>query len=467
MPANFIRHPSSYRDPSGFIFSKDGTLYRQVNKIFSEHFDFFVHSGLYEKLVKAGKLIPHENISDNLTGDDQWYATLKPEPISFISYPYEWSFSMLKDAALLTLDLLKEALQSGLILKDATPYNIQCHNGKLIFIDSLSFEKYNEQMPWIAYRQFCETFLSPLLLAHYSRMPMQEMLLAYSDGIPLAVTQSLLPWRTKFSIHTYLHIHLHAKYSLKKSLHQPERKPSFSKQKLLNLVASLESLIMKLKLPESKSTWSAYYDEASQRNDYLEQKQKIIQHWLEKINPLATAADLGANKGEFSKLLASRNIKTIAADFDANCINSLYNDIKKNNEKNILPLIIDLSKPSPAIGVNNEERDSFISRTKVDLVLALALIHHLAIGKNIPFEKIATLIHGMCNYLIIEFVPKEDKKVKLMLLSKKDIFPEYNEIGFLKIFQSDFSVIEKKIIPGTSRILFLLKKKDRIKMPAS
>jgi len=217
MPANFIHHPSSYRDPSGFIFEKNGQLYRQVNKVFKEHFDFFVSSGCYDNLVKKGLLIPHTIINDNLTGNEEWFATLQPERLSFISYPYEWSFDMLKDAALLTLNILKESLASGMILKDATPYNIQWHNarlddsvgqGKLVFIDSLSFEKYDETLPWIAYRQFCENFLSPLLLAHYSKMPLQEMMLAYNEGIPLAIPKSLLPWRNKFSIYTYFVIPL-------------------------------------------------------------------------------------------------------------------------------------------------------------------------------------------------------------------------------------------------------------------
>lgn len=453
----FIHHPSSYRDPSGFIFEKKGVLYRQVNKVFSRHFDFFISGGLYERLVKKGVLIPHETINENLTGDDESYVILKPERIPFISYPYEWCFDMLKDAALLTLDLLKESLASGMILKDATPYNIQWLNGKLVFIDSLSFEMHDEHMPWIAYQQFCENFLSPLLLAHFSRQPLQEMLLAYSNGIPLAVTKSLLPWRTKFSIHTYLHIHLHAKYSLKNTS-QHQKKIAFSKRKLLNLTASLEGLIERLKLPESKSAWSGYYSEASQRTDYLEHKQKIIQQWLDKMSPVTTAADLGANKGGFSKLLASNNIQTIAADFDSYCINSLYNEIKKNDERNILPVIIDLSKPSPAIGVNNEERDSFINRTRVDLVLALALIHHLAIGKNIPLKKIADLFHRMCRQLVIEFVPKHDEKVQLMLQQKEDIYGNYNEKEFISAFTEYFSVEAIQVIPGTDRTLFLMKR---------
>ncbi len=460
MPANFIHHPSSYRDPSGFIFEKNGVLYRQVNKVFKEHFDFFIASGCYDKLVKKDLLIPHEKINENFSGDNDWYATLKPERVSFISYPYEWGFDMLKDAALLTLDILKESLASGMILKDATPYNIQWHKGKLVSIDSLSFEKYDETIPWIAYRQFCENFLSPLLLTHYSRMPLQEMMLAYSEGIPLAVTKSLLPWRTKFSIHTYLHIHLHTKYSLKNPPTQAGKNTAFSKKKLLNLVSSLEGLITKLKLPVSKSTWSDYYDEASQRTNYLEHKRKIIQQWLEKIKPVATAADLGANTGEFSKLLSAKNIQTIASDFDANCINVLYNEIKKSDEKNILPIIIDLSKPSPSIGVNNEERDSFINRTNVDLAMALALIHHLAIGKNIPLEKIADLFQRMCRYLIIEFVPKQDEKIKLMLAGKKDIYTAYTEENFLSAFNQYFTVIEKETIAGSERTIYLMKKNE-------
>ena len=458
MTDSFIHHPSSYRDPAGFIFSKNGVLYRQVNKVFSKDFDFFLTSGCYEKLVNKGMLIPHEVINENLTGDKEMYTTLQPAPIPFISYPYEWSFDMLKDAALLTLDLLKEAMDLGMILKDATPYNIQWHSGKLIFIDSLSFEQYDETKPWIAYRQFCECFLSPLLLSHHSKMPLQELLLAYSDGIPLLVTQALLPWKTKFSFHTYLHIHLHAKYSLKKPSATGE-KTIFSKRKLLNLITSLEILIKKLRLPESKSTWSDYYDEAAQRKDYLEHKEKIIGKWLGKIKP-ESVADFGANTGEFSKLAATQNIKVIATDFDAFCINTLYKEIKKNSEKNILPLVLDLSKPSPAIGVNNDERDSFIHRTQVDLALALAMVHHLAIGKNISLGKIADFFKPVCNYLIIEFVPKTDEKILLMLRNKEDIYSQYTEENFRIQFQNHFNIQEKIMIAGSERTLYLMKKNE-------
>lgn len=455
MLQNYQHHASSYRDPSGFIFEKDGVLYRQVNKCFKEDFDYFVGSGCYDSFIKKNLLIPHREINENLTGSAAWYKTLQPEPIKFISYSYEWSFDMLKDAALLTLQLLKEAIGFGLILKDATPYNIQWHNGKLIFIDTLSFEKYKEEEPWIAYRQFCECFLSPLLLMHYSKQPLQQMQLAFPEGIPLAVTKSLLPWKSKFSLHTYLHIHLHAKVSSKNKTNT-QQQAKFSKQKLLNLISSLETLVTKLKRSAQQTAWSEYYDEASQRDNYVEKKKQLINDWTGQLQGIKTAADLGTNDGEFSKLIAEKGIFTLATDFDPVCINRLYKEIKQTT---IQPLIIDLSNPSPAIGVNNTERSSFISRTKVDLAMGLALIHHLSIGKNIPFDKIASLFHQLTTYLIIEFVPKEDEKVQLMLKSKKDIYTGYTEEDFKLIFLNYFSIEKAEKIGTSNRTLFLMRKK--------
>ncbi len=455
MSSLLTQHPSSYRDPSGFIFLHSGQYYRQVNKIFKDHFDFFISSGCYERLVKKGMLIPHTEIKENLSGEADHYKTLKPEPIPFISYPYEWSFDMLKDGALLTLQLVKEAVSCGLILKDATPYNIQWYNGKLVFIDTLSFEKYDEKEPWIAYRQFCESFLGPLLLMHYSKMSLHQLQLAYPDGVPLAITRSLLPKRSRFSLHTYLHIHLHARVSSK---NKPGKSSAtnFSKQKLLNLVSSLEILIKRLKLPEQKSTWSEYYEEASQRNDYLEQKKQLIRQWVEQLSNVETAADLGANDGEFSKLLAEKGIPVLATDFDPYCINKLYNEIKGSREQNIQPLIVDLANPSPGIGLNNKERPSFIDRLEVDLVLALAIIHHLSIGKNIPFEHLADFFQGITRHLVIEFVPKSDEKIQLMLTGKKDIYTQYTVENFEKAFKNHFNIGGKEMIAGSGRILYLM-----------
>ena len=446
---------SSFRDPSGFVFEKNGSIYRQVNKIFRNDFDLFTGSGCYDHLVKQELLIPHQEVNENFSGSDLWYKTLEPQKIPFISYPYEWSFDMLKEAALLSLRLVKESMQFGLILKDATPYNVQWLNGKMIFIDSLSFEKYDSTKPWIAYRQFCETFLSLLLLMYYSKQTLQSLMLGWPDGIPIATTKSLLPWRSRFSFYTFLHIHLHERFSAASKPAQGG-KMQFTEKKLTNILSSLQSLTESLRWKGKETVWENYYGEARQRNDYLQEKKKIVGEWIGELPGLKSVIDFGANEGEFSLLAANKNIQTIATDMDHSAINNLYKKIKAANIKNILPLLMDLSHPSPAIGLNNDERSSFLDRAKCDLAMALALVHHLAIGKNIPFEKIAQVFAGRSNYLIVEFVPKQDEKIQSMLKQKKDIYADYNEENFVRSFAQFFTVVKKQPIASSGRSLYLM-----------
>jgi hypothetical protein len=452
--------PSSFRDPSGFVFQKDNILYRQVNKIFKEDFDYFINSGCYQHLVKKRLLIPHEELNENLPGPPDGYKILRPEQIPYIAYPYEWCFDMLKDAALLTLQLVKECIPFGIILKDASAYNVQWLHGHVIFIDTLSFEKYDSAKPWMAYRQFCENFLSPLLLMHYTGQPLQSLLLAYPEGIPLSITRSLLPWRSRFSFHTYLHIHLHESLATKSIGNELPQKNYFSQKKLLRLIDSLKLLIKSLQWKGRPTNWGNYYEEANKRSDYIKQKKIIISEWIKEMPELKTAIDLGANEGEFSYLLAEKKIQVVSADFDHKAINKLFERIVKEKQENILPVLIDLANPSPAIGLNNRERSSFIERTKVDLALALALIHHLAIGKNIPFKKMAEFFEKITNYLIIEFIPKQDEKVEFMLKQKIDIYHEYNEQNFQTEFEKYFSIQSKQEIANTGRILYQMKKRN-------
>lgn len=452
-------HPASFRDPSGYIFrSDDGTLYRQVNKIFQADFDEFKSCGLYNELVTQKILIPHQEINKNLTGSEDYYTTLKPVVIPFISYPYEWSFDMLKEAALLTLQAAKEAMKYNMMLKDASSYNVQWFEGKMIFIDTLSFEKWDASKPWVAYRQFCEQFLAPLALMHYLQLPLQNLLLSYPEGIPLTLVKKLLPFRSKFNLNTYLHLHLHAAYALKSST-QSDKKIVFSKTKQKNLIKSLEQTIQSFSLNALSGVWSGYYLEARDREDYLIEKKNIIERWLSSLS-INSAIDIGANEGEFSFLLAKNNISTISVDFDHYSINQLHKKIKDRNILNCIPLIFDFSNPSPAIGLNNEEHSSFLERINVDLVMALAVVHHLAIGKNIPFEKIAKILSEMGKNIIIEFVPQDDEKVQLMLNSGVQIFHEYNEDKFLRAFGGYFSILRKERISKTKRTIYLMRKHE-------
>ncbi len=451
-------HPSSFRDPSGFIFEKDGVLYRQVHQSYREHYDLLLASGAYEKFTGKGYLIPHKEIDTNFTGSNLWFKTLQPEIIPFISYPWEWSYDMLRNAALLTLKLARDSMGFGMMLKDASVFKIQCRNAHPVLIDTLSFEKYEPSKPWIAYRQFCEHFLGPLLLMYYSRQDLRNLLLSWPDGVPLSVTQSLLPWRSRLSFYSYLHIHLHASMARKSVPQTSGAVRNFSAKKMEQLLDSLSSLVKSLEWKGISTTWKDYYKEANQREGYVPAKEKIIEQWLKELPQLRTAADLGANEGNFSFLLARQNIHTVSTDFDHEAINTLYKKLGMEKIGNIQPLVIDLSQPSPAVGLNNRERASFLARVAVDLVLSLALIHHLCIGKNSPFRSVASMFSKMGRFLIVEFVPKEDEKVQFMLQQKEDIYPDYTESNFIRTFETCFTIIKKEIIAGSGRTLYLMRR---------
>lgn len=415
----------------------------------------FIQSGLYASLIKNKLLISHEEIEENLSGHDTWHTTLLPEQLQYISYPFEWSYDMLKDAALTTLNAAKEALKFNMIMKDASAYNVQFHDGRTILIDSLSFEKYDGASPWVAYRQFCEHFLAPLTCIYYSQSSPQHFLFANTEGLNLKLAKSILPFRSKFNLSILLHIHLHASFSGSRK-HSPINS-GFNSSKLKQLFQNLEQGILSLKFSSPSTVWSNYYDEVSQREDYLNNKKQIVSDWISTI-PAKTAIDLGANDGTFSEILALQNIFTISLDSDWVAVNNLYNRIKNNNLKNIHPLLINLSNPTPQFGVNNEERQSFFNRTKVDLVLALAVIHHLAIGKNIPFTSISKLFSALGKNLVIEFIPKTDEKITVMLKNRKDVFFDYTEDNFLKSFSGHFKVVKSQIISNTDRRLYLMER---------
>ncbi|MET0635398.1 MAG: class I SAM-dependent methyltransferase [Chitinophagaceae bacterium] len=456
---NIARHPASYRDPSGYIFSHKGEIYRQVNQLFRHDFDLLMKRGAYHDFVKQGWLIAHEELESNLTGDNEWYKTLRPTRVPFISYPWEWSFSMLKDAALLTLDLAIRSLPYGLILKDATPFNVQWFNGRMVFIDILSFYKYNATEPWVAYRQFCESFLSPLLLMHYSKMPLQQLMLSYPEGIPLNLTSRLLPFRSRFHLPVFLHVHLQAKLAQRPAADNKAKMQSFTLQKMQNVLESLRTLVNSLQLKEQQSTWINYYDEAANRDEYLPVKKTIINNWLQNLPEARTVADLGANEGEFTKLAASLGKQTIAVDLDPFCIDRLYNRIKESGSDFIQPLVIDLANPSPPGGVNNEEFSSFTRRCNADLLLALALIHHLCIGRNIPAREVAHFFSRLGRCLILEFVPPEDEKAALLLRQKTRLFPDYTRARVLAAFEEYFDLEKEEAISNSGRLLWLLIKK--------
>jgi hypothetical protein len=449
---------SSFRDPSGFVFFCDGSIYRQVNIIYKENYDHLIDSGLYEKLVDSQLLISHDEIGTEYAKTDRAYKILKPQLIPFISYPYEWCFSQLKDAALTTLKIQKTSLEFGMSLKDSSVYNIQFMKGKPIFIDTLSFEKYREGQPWVAYRQFCQHFLAPLALMSYKDIRLNQLFRVQIDGIPLDLASSLLPFRTRFRFSLFSHIHLHSKsqrHFADKTVNKGAHK--MGERAFWGLVDNLESAVKKLKWQPKGTEWADYYEDTNYSPDALHLKKQLISEFLDKIGP-KMVWDFGANIGLFSRIASHKGIFTISFDIDSAAVEKNYLECKKNGETNILPLLLDLTNPSPDMGWQNQERMSILRRGPTDTVLALALIHHLAISNNLPFERIADFFSKICHWLIIEFVPKSDSQVQRLLATREDVFPDYTQQAFENTFKKYFTIQSSMKIKDTERILYLMQR---------
>jgi hypothetical protein len=324
---------ASYRDNDGFVFKQNGTYYRLIKPSYFFHYDLLMNSGLYKELTSAGRLVKHEEVNATSFTQITECKIILPEQIPFISYPYEWSFDMWKDAALLTLQIAMAALKKEMLLKDATPFNIQFVNGRPIFIDTLSFENYEAGKPWIAYHQFSECFLAPLLLMHYCHPDTNKLFTVYPNGIPMDVLASLLPKRSRWNMNTFLHIHLQAKFAGKQK-QKPGGQNNFSRQKLELLLKGLESFVQKLLPKKVKTTWDDYYTDTILGDDYLAAKTTLVKSFCNFID-FKTVIDLGANDGHFSRLFGD-NKNVVATDADSNCINELYLKIKKESLSNIL-----------------------------------------------------------------------------------------------------------------------------------
>ena len=455
---NPIVDPGSFRDPSGIVFKCKNKIYRQINPCYRLQYDFFMSSNLYNNLVQEKLLIAHKKV-DRTGIDDRAYLILEPEIIPFISYPYEWCFEQLKDAALTTLRIQRQALDHGMILKDASSYNIQFMRGKAVHIDTLSFDFYKEGEPWVAYGQFCKHFLAPLFLMVYTDVRLLQLLRLYIDGIPLNLASKLLGGKGGFA--TKAHIKWHAKSIERNSLagssgQVSKRNLTINKYKMTALIDSLINIVSKLKLLDKQTEWGDYYNRTNYTDLAAERKTSIVSNYLKKISPSVTW-DFGANDGTYSRLALLTEDSFIAAfDIDHAAVERNYTAVKYSGE-NMLPLQFDLTNPSPSIGFACRERGSIDSRQKPDCIILLAMIHHLAISNNLPLCIIAEWLASLCDSLIIEFVPKSDSQVQVLLATRDDIFPNYNIEGFEKAFGEYFIIHERNMIDDSERVVYYMK----------
>lgn len=437
---------------------------RQVNLSYKDNYNFLMSSGLYDSLTAQKKLIAHDEIEQDGQGD--FYKIIQPEQIRYISYPYEWSFSQLKDAALLTLDIQLEALNHGMCLKDASAYNIQFHRGRPVFIDTLSFEKYCEGKPWVAYRQFCQHFLGPLALIACRDYRLLRLSRTFIDGVPLDLVSSLLPWRTWARYSLLAHIHLHAKAQQKfESVAIKGNsgvKTKVGRAQLDGLIQSLRNAVKSLVWKPSTTEWGDYYQDNNYIDSAMQSKEQLVTKFLSEYKPNVEeqplAADFGANTGRFSRLAAQQGYYVLAHDIDEMAVEKNYRRVVEKSEHLILPLVQDLTNPSPSIGWANKERMDFGIRNQVDVGMALAIIHHIAISNNVPLGTVASFFSVLCEYLIIEFVPKSDSQVVRLLSTREDLFPDYNEAEFEQAFSQKFIILEAEKLAGSERTLYMLKR---------
>ncbi|MEW6319678.1 MAG: SAM-dependent methyltransferase [Acidobacteriota bacterium] len=446
----------SFRDPAGHIFERDGRLFRLVSAAGEAAYQQLIRSGLYERLASAGRLIPHAELG--LVDEPGAVGRLlEPVRLPMISYPYEWAFSALKDAALLTLAIEREARRHGMILKDASAYNVQFDGSRPVFIDTLSFEPATHG-PWKAYRQFCQHFLAPLALMAYRDVRLGKLPCLNPDGVPVDLASRLLPLGTWTRPGLLMHVHLHARMAARNSPAPDGTGYARTRTDPSVIVDSLERTVAGLEWTP-RSDWLQYAAEQTSYSDAaLAAKATTVTAWIDRVVP-GTVWDLGANTGRFSRIALRRGAFTVALDGDASCVEQLYCEARREGHGALLPLLCDLSAPSPAIGWANEERATLFDRGHADLVLALALIHHLALGHGIPLAKIASFFARIGPMLIVEFVPADDP-MAAQLLAAREIQPaQYSAEVFDAAFGRHFVVEERVALPESGRVLNLMRRR--------
>lgn len=460
------REAGSFRDRSNQVYYMNGQVFRGVSKTALKYWEKLANQDFFREMQQRGEVVQTELLpaKDKSTLEivrDGWAGVLKHKTIPMVSYPYEWTFGMLKDAALLQLILIERLIENDWTMKDATAYNIQWIGAKPTFIDVVSFEPREEDSPWVGYRQFCMMFLIPLLLKAHRSIDYIPFLRSNLEGISPVEAAKFFPFGSRLKKGVFMHVYLHAKMQTAFSDDTPSDKPTTakkvkqSKAAVLGTIQGLQRVVRKLRLKNRPTTWGDYAQKHSYTDESYDEKQDFVKRHAEKRH-WGMIWDIGCNTGTFSKICSPHADNVLSIDGDALAVEKLYQEQKKKDHGNILPLIMDLSNISPNQGWRGMERKALEERGTPDLVLCLALIHHIVISANIPMRSFLEWVRGLNSDVIIEFVCPDDPMTLHLLKNRVNQYDEYTESNFDTVAAEMFVIVEKAPLKAGLRQIYYL-----------
>jgi ribosomal protein L11 methylase PrmA len=452
------RDPASFRDPAGHVHLRNGKVLRSILPPGVDQYRAARESGFLDLATRAGYLIEGVEVDPRVLRDEEPDAVyvIEHPKLDFISYPYEWSFSGLQAAALLTLDLHLEALQHGLTLSDGSAYNVQFVGPRPIFIDYLSLIRYEDGQVWLGYRQFCEQFLNPLVLTAKTGVSFQPLYRGTLEGLASSDLGALLPFRSKFDPRIALHVVLQGRLQGAVTTRQTSvaKNVRLSKTAVMNNLRAIRGWVGKLRPPASQLTpWQQYEQTAHYTTDERAAKARFVGEVVAAAAP-KTVWDLGCNSGEYAEVALNSGARmVIGFEPDPGALNAAYRRAV-TKQLNFLPLSFDVTNPSPALGWRQEERLGFADRRNADLVLCLALLHHLVLGRNLPLPQVLDWLISLAPRGVVEFVPREDPMAKQLVAFKPGIAPDYTFDTVSALLGQRARIERQQEITASGRTLF-------------
>ncbi|MEH1016774.1 methyltransferase [Micromonospora sp. CPCC 206060] len=461
--------PGSFRDPANRVFHAGDDVLRGLREQAAQDWRALAATDFFPSLLAAGKVCGTEQVAPDLVPADDggpWAAVLRHERIPFVSHPAEWSFAMLRDAALLHLEILTEAVPAGFTTKDGSAWNLQFRGAEPVFIDVGSFEPAREGEPWAGYRQFCQTLLYPLLLQAHLGVDFQPWLRARVDGIEPHQMRRLFRgvrrWRSGVLTHVHLHDSLANRHATTtgREVRGQLRHAGFSREVVLATIRSLTRLVRRLDWQPPATGWSDYQSTCGYSTADRIGKERFVDAAVADAGRSALVLDLGANDGTYSRIAARHAGYVVAVEHDAAVVDRLYRRLRGEGERRILPLVMDLADPTPGVGWRSTERAGFVTRSRADVVLALALVHHLAIARNVPLalvvDWLVDLLAGAGARLVVEFVHPEDPMAQRLIDNKPaGLHAEYRRDVFERLLGRRCVIQQRRELPCGTRTLYL------------